>query len=71
MTLALVLLFSLVIAFSAIAIGAFGWAAKTGQFSGVEEGSRSIFDADEPIGRQTDRFPGAARAVPPAAPAAR
>lgn len=57
MTLVLVILFALVIAFSAVAIGAFGWAAKTRQFSEFEEGSKSIFDEDEPIGRQTDRFP--------------
>lgn len=46
-----------VIAVSALA--AFWWAARNGQFENVEEGSLSIFDADEPVGRSTDTFPGA------------
>ncbi|MCC7518474.1 MAG: cbb3-type cytochrome oxidase assembly protein CcoS [Verrucomicrobiae bacterium] len=57
MTFTLVALFIVVVAFTAIAIGAFGWAAKTGQFHGLEAGARSIFDTDEPIGRPTDHFP--------------
>jgi nitrogen fixation-related uncharacterized protein len=57
MTVALIILFALVIAFSAVAIGAFGWAAKTHQFSEIEKGSESIFDEDEPIGQATDGFP--------------
>ncbi len=57
MTIALVTLFLLVIAFSAIAIWAFGWAARTGQFQNLEKGARSIFALDEPIGQPTDRFP--------------
>ena len=57
MTATLVLLFVVAVAFSAVAIAAFGWAARTGQFHGVEEGSRAIFGADEPVGRPTDRFP--------------
>ncbi|MFZ4694298.1 MAG: cbb3-type cytochrome oxidase assembly protein CcoS [Verrucomicrobiia bacterium] len=63
MTVALIILFALVIAFSAVAIGAFGWAAKTHQFSEIEKGSESIFDEDEPIGRATDGFP---KKLPPA-----
>lgn len=40
------------------ALLAFWWAAKNGQFENVEEGSLSIFDADEPVGKATDSFPG-------------
>lgn len=44
---------------AASALAAFWWAARNGQFENVEEGSLSIFDADEPVGRSTDTFPGA------------
>ncbi len=44
------------IAFSALA--AFWWAAKNKQFENVEVGSLTIFDADEPVGKMTDAFPG-------------
>lgn len=40
------------------ALTAFWWAAKHRQFDNVEDGSLTIFDADEPVGRTTDRFPG-------------
>ena len=33
------------------------WAHKHGQLGNLEEGSRSIFDADEPEGEVTDQFP--------------
>ncbi|NBD39081.1 MAG: hypothetical protein GVY10_10980 [Verrucomicrobia bacterium] len=33
------------------------WAHKSGQLSNLEEGSRSIFDEDEPEGEITDQFP--------------
>ena len=36
------------------------WAIRTGQFHGLREGAESIFDDDEPVGMQTDFFPGAA-----------
>lgn len=39
------------------ALAAFWWAAKHRQFEQVEEGSLTIFDADEPVGHITDRFP--------------
>lgn len=45
---------------AASALAAFWWAARNGQFENVEEGSLSIFDADEPVGRSTDAFPAAA-----------
>jgi cbb3-type cytochrome oxidase maturation protein len=43
---------------AASALAAFWWAAKNKQFENVEEGSLTIFDADEPIGKSTDAFPG-------------
>ncbi len=36
------------------------WAIRTGQFHGLREGAESIFDDDEPVGMQTDFFPGTA-----------
>ncbi|MDX2225951.1 MAG: cbb3-type cytochrome oxidase assembly protein CcoS [Verrucomicrobiae bacterium] len=35
----------------------FYWAAQNGQFEKLDEASREIFGADEPIGMVTDRFP--------------
>ncbi len=43
---------------SGSALAVFYWAAKTGQFRNLRQGSEVIFDADEPIGKPTDRFPG-------------
>ncbi len=40
------------------ALAAFWWAARNGQFENVEKGSLTIFDADEPVGKATDSFPG-------------
>ena len=42
--------------FSGSTLAAFYWAAKTGQFRNLEDGSKSIFDADEPVGTATDAF---------------
>lgn len=39
------------------AAAALHWAHKNGQLENLEEGSRSIFDADEPEGELTDAFP--------------
>lgn len=33
------------------------WAHRNGQLSNLEEGSKSIFDEDEPEGEVTDAFP--------------
>lgn len=33
------------------------WAHRNGQLSNLEQGSRSIFDEDEPVGEITDSFP--------------
>jgi len=42
--------------FGGTTLAAFYWAAKTGQFRNLEDGSKSIFDGDEPIGTATDAF---------------
>jgi len=42
--------------FSGSTLAAFYWAAKTGQFRNLEDGSKSIFDHDEPVGTATDAF---------------
>lgn len=42
--------------FGGSTLAAFYWAAKTGQFRNLEDGSRSIFDKDEPVGAATDSF---------------
>lgn len=33
------------------------WAHKHGQLSNLEQGARTIFDEDEPMGEVTDGFP--------------
>ena len=43
--------------FFASAVAALWWASRSGQFKKLEEGAKVIFDADEPIGVQTDFFP--------------
>ncbi len=46
------------VAFAAVAALALGWALRGGQFDNFEQGARSIFGPDEPVGEPTDRFPG-------------
>lgn len=43
--------------FAVAAALALGWAMKSGQFENFQQGSRSIFGPDEPIGVETDAFP--------------
>ncbi len=57
----ILIIFGVIVVFSVTVVWAFAWAAKAGQFSRFEEGARSIFDADEPVGRATDAFPGRER----------
>ncbi|MCA2966370.1 MAG: hypothetical protein ACK58M_07900 [Acidobacteriota bacterium] len=38
-------------------VWALSWAVKRGEFRNPRQGAASIFDAEEPIGRQTDFFP--------------
>jgi len=44
--------------FGGAAVLALGWAFRNRQFENFEQGARSIFDPDEPIGEPTDAFPG-------------
>ena len=43
--------------FGGAAVFALGWAFRNGQFDNFEQGARSIFGPDEPIGEPTDSFP--------------
>ncbi len=45
--------------FGGAAVLALGWAFRNGQFENFDQGSKSIFGPDEPIGEPTDAFPGA------------
>lgn len=47
-----------VVLFGGAAALALGWAVRAGQFLNLGRGAASIFDADEPVGRPTDAFPG-------------
>ena len=42
-------------------VWALAWAVQRGEFRNPRQGAESIFDAGEPIGRQTDHFPGLRR----------
>jgi cbb3-type cytochrome oxidase maturation protein len=55
--LAITIMLVFMLAMSTSAVIAFCWAAKTGQFSRLREGSRVIFNDDEPEGVVTDSFP--------------
>jgi cbb3-type cytochrome oxidase maturation protein len=48
--------------FGGSAVMALAWALRKGQLEDFQRGATTIFDADEPIGRMTDAFPG--RAAP-------
>ena len=52
------ILILMILFFSALAALGMGWSLKTGQFENHERNAEMIFDADEPIGQTTDRFPG-------------
>ena len=47
-----------IVLFGGAAALALGWAFRDGQFDNFDQGSRSIFGPDEPIGEATDAFPG-------------
>jgi hypothetical protein len=49
-----------IILFGGAAVLALGWAFRNGQFENFDQGSKSIFGPDEPIGEATDAFPGVA-----------
>ncbi|MFM8272496.1 MAG: cbb3-type cytochrome oxidase assembly protein CcoS [Gemmata sp.] len=47
-----------IVLFGGAAALALGWALRDGQFDNFEQGARSIFGPDEPVGEATDAFPG-------------
>ena len=49
-----------IVMFGGAAVLALGWAFRTGQFDNFDQGARSIFGPDEPIGESTDTFPNTA-----------
>ena len=55
-TVVYILLAAGLIFFGGTTLAAFYWAAKTGQFRNLEDGSKTIFDQDEPVGTATDAF---------------
>lgn len=40
------------------------WAHKNGQLEDLDQGARTVFDDEEPAGRQTDFFPRGRKAKP-------
>ena len=48
-----------IVLFGGAAVLALSWAFRNGQFDNFDQGSKSIFGPDEPIGEPTDAFPGA------------
>lgn len=61
MSAGIILLIGGLVFLSGSALGAFYWAAKSGQFHNLAQGAQSIFDEDEPVGVPTDRFPSKTR----------
>ncbi len=51
------LAFLVALAISGSAVYALWWSSKNGQLRDFERGAVSIFDAEEPVGEMTDRFP--------------
>jgi len=58
MTVVWILFVCSVILLPATALLALRWAVRNGEFNDLNRTALSIFDEDEPVGRQTDRFPG-------------
>lgn len=52
-----ILVFGILAGFAVMVIWALWWAIRGGQLSNFQQGARSIFDADEPVGQVTDAFP--------------
>jgi cbb3-type cytochrome oxidase maturation protein len=46
-----------VVLFGGATVLALGWAFRDGQFDNFQQGARSIFGPDEPVGQATDAFP--------------
>jgi nitrogen fixation-related uncharacterized protein len=60
MTIVWLLFICSVIVLPATALWALRWAVRNGEFRDMSRIALTIFDEDEPIGRQTDFFPGQA-----------
>lgn len=60
MTLAYLVIFLSFLFFGASVVLALAWALRNGQMQDFQRGATAIFDPDEPIGTQTDSFPGTA-----------
>ena len=58
MTVAYILIWGCMLIFGSTAVCALLWAIRSGQMSNLRAGAATIFDDNEPIGRQTDFFPG-------------
>ena len=59
MTVAYILIWGCMLVFGSSAVCALLWAIRGGQMSNLRSAAASIFDEKEPIGVQTDFFPGA------------
>lgn len=57
MTLTYGLIWGSWVLFGALTTWGLVWALRRGQLERPREAARSIFDAGEPVGRVTDRFP--------------
>lgn len=55
-TIVIILLAVGLVFFGGSTLVAFYWAARSGQFRNLEDGAKSIFDRDEPLGTATDAF---------------
>lgn len=62
-----VLVFGAVTVFGLSAVYGLVWAVKTRQLQSFAAGAASIFDDEEPIGLETDRFPSATAVLEPRA----
>ena len=59
MKLVYLLIWGSTLVFGGTAVWALVWAIRNGQMSNLKAGAESIFDEEEPVGKQTDEFPGA------------
>jgi cbb3-type cytochrome oxidase maturation protein len=52
----LVIVVGSILLFGGAAVLVLGWAFRSGQFDNFDQGARSIFAPDEPVGEPTDTF---------------
>ncbi|MDZ4814703.1 MAG: cbb3-type cytochrome oxidase assembly protein CcoS [Verrucomicrobiota bacterium] len=58
MTLYLIIILVFTILLGGSGVWALYWAVKNGQMTSLENGAKSIFNDDEPLGQMSDCFPG-------------